>query len=99
MGDHMHNFGLHSSPFLPVLISLLDHWIVSVFMGRTYIKYTFKKFQFSPDTFRGLSKHDFGVTMKYLEEGVLHGCFRKSVKFLVISSYFTRLGVIDCFVN
>lgn len=68
-------------------------------MNRPQIKYTFKKFQFSPDTFRGLSKHDFGITMKYLEEGVLHGSFSRSVKFLVISSYFTRLGVIDCFVN
>lgn len=68
-------------------------------MNRPQIKYTFKKFQFSPDTFKGLSKHDFGITMKYLEEGVLHGSFHKSVKFLVISSYFTRLGVIDCFVN
>ncbi len=68
-------------------------------MNRPQIKYTFKKFQFNPETFQGLSKHDFGITMKYLEEGALHGRFNKSVKFLVISSYFTRLGVIDCFVN
>lgn len=63
------------------------------------IKYEFKKFEFSPDAFKGMSKEEFRVTLKYLEQGVLHGRFRKSTKFLVISSYFTRLGVIDCFVN
>jgi len=63
------------------------------------IRYQFKKYQFDPDTFKGISKQDFGVTIRYLEKGILHGRFYKSVKFLVISSYFTRLGVIDCFVN
>jgi hypothetical protein len=46
-----------------------------------------------------MSKEEFRVTLKYLEQGVLHGRFRRSIKFLVISSYFTRLGVVDCFVN
>ena len=68
-------------------------------MDSQRIKYKFKKYQFDPDTFKGISKQDFGVTIRYLENGVLHGSFHKSVKFLVISSYFTRLGVIDCFVN
>ena len=62
------------------------------------MKYTFKEFDYTPPAFKGMSMEDFRLICKYLDDITPAG-FRKARGIVVITSFYTRLGVIDCFVN
>ncbi len=63
------------------------------------IKYTFKGVQKSPRIFKGMSGEAFEITMRYLGDRVLKAGSGRAHDIVVIASFRTRLGVIDCFVN
>ena len=62
------------------------------------IKYRFKEFDYTPPAFTGMSLDDFRLICRYLDDVTPAG-FRTAHGFVVIASFLTRLGVIDCFVN
>ena len=62
------------------------------------MKYQFKEFDHTPPAFTGMSLEDFRLVCNYLDDVTPPG-FRKAHGFAVIASIYTRLGVIDCFVN
>ena len=63
------------------------------------IKYSFRGLRKNPLIFRGMSGESFELTMKYLDDRVLRGRPEPAHDVVVIASFRTRLGVIDCFVN
>lgn len=62
------------------------------------IIYRFREFDYTPQAFKGMSPEEFGLIYRLLDETSPAG-FRKAHGFVVIESFCTRLGVIDCFVN
>ena len=51
-----------------------------------------------PPPFRGMTMEEFRLICRYLDDIAPPG-FRKGRGFVVVASFSTRLGVIDCFVN
>ncbi len=62
------------------------------------MRYMFKEFDQGPPPFRGMSIEEFRLICSYLDEITPSG-FRRANGFVVVASFSTRLGVIDCFVN
>ena len=62
------------------------------------ITYRFKKLDQGPRPFKGMSIEEFRLICRYLDDLTPAG-FRKAGGFVVVASFSTRLGVIDCFVN
>ncbi len=67
-------------------------------MEKRNVKYTFKEFGKGPPPFRGMSVEEFQLICRYLDDITPTG-FRKAVGFIVVASFSTKVGVIDCFVN
>ncbi len=63
------------------------------------ITYTFRGLRKGPIIFKGMSGEAFELTMNYLDKRVLKPRSSRANDFVVIASFRTRLGVIDCFVN
>ena len=58
------------------------------------IKYKFTEYSYTHRLFKGMSAVEFRAIASYLDALAL-----TNTRFVVIVSFSTRLGVIDCFVN
>ena len=62
------------------------------------IVYRFKEFHGHQHMFHGLTREEFEAFFRHVEK-ITRNRFIPGKKVLVAASFWTRLGVIDCFVN